>query len=55
MDYYNRSDSVLFVPACLLILILACAAAAWLPSINAPSIPQVIKHIIVLPNSGGMV
>jgi hypothetical protein len=58
MDYYHdHSDGMFFVPAFLFLMIVACAAAAWFASnssSNCPNIPQVIKHVIVLPNPSGM-
>lgn len=50
MDYYHRSDSMLFVPACFFIMIIVCGFAAWSTIPTGGGMPQVIRHVIVLPS-----
>jgi len=50
MDYYHRSDSMLFVPACFFIMIIVCGFAIWSTVPTGVGIPQVIRHVIILPS-----
>ena len=54
MDYYHRSDSMLFVPACFFIMIIVCGFAVWSMVPASGSLPQVIKHVIVMPRTSDM-